>query len=76
MQTRKLGPFTVNAIGLGCMSMSHAYGTPDLVEAERTLNAALDIERAAAHRAGIARDHIAQVGDKRLRQVAFPVGAS
>ena len=43
MQTRKLGPFTVNAIGLGCMSMSHAYGTPDLVEAERTLNAALDI---------------------------------
>ena len=28
MQTRKLGPFTINAIGLGCMSMSHAYGTP------------------------------------------------
>ena len=43
MQTRKLGPFTVNAIGLGCMSMSHAYGTPDLAEAERTLRAALDI---------------------------------
>ncbi len=43
MQTRKLGPFTVNAIGLGCMSMSHAYGTPDPAEAERTLRAALDI---------------------------------
>lgn len=43
MQTRTLGPFTVNAIGLGCMSMSHAYGTPDPVEAERTLAAALDI---------------------------------
>lgn len=43
MQTRKLGPFTVNAIGLGCMSMSHAYGTPDPVEAERTLAAAIDI---------------------------------
>jgi aryl-alcohol dehydrogenase-like predicted oxidoreductase len=43
MQTRTLGPFTVNAIGLGCMSMSHAYGTPDPVEAERTLRAALDI---------------------------------
>lgn len=43
MQTRKLGHFTVNAIGLGCMSMSHAYGTPDPVEAERTLAAALDI---------------------------------
>lgn len=43
MQTRTLGPFTVNAIGLGCMSMSHAYGTPDPAEAERTLLAALDI---------------------------------
>lgn len=43
MKTRKLGPFSVHAIGLGCMSMSHAYGTPDPVEAERTLLAALDI---------------------------------
>jgi aryl-alcohol dehydrogenase-like predicted oxidoreductase len=43
MQTRKLAHFTVNALGLGCMSMSHAYGTPDPVEAERTLSAALDI---------------------------------
>lgn len=43
MKARKLGPFSVNAIGLGCMSMSHAYGTPDPAEAERTLLAALDI---------------------------------
>jgi aryl-alcohol dehydrogenase-like predicted oxidoreductase len=43
MQTRQLGPFTVNAIGLGCMSMSHAYGTPDPVEAEKTLLHALDL---------------------------------
>jgi len=43
MQTRQLGPFTVNALGLGCMSMSHAYGTPDPVESERTLASALDI---------------------------------
>jgi aryl-alcohol dehydrogenase-like predicted oxidoreductase len=28
MQTRTLGPFEVSAIGLGCMSLSHAYGTP------------------------------------------------
>ncbi|HWK53786.1 MAG TPA: aldo/keto reductase, partial [Hyphomicrobiales bacterium] len=43
MPTRPLGPFTVNAIGLGCMSMSHAYGTPDPVEAEKTLLRALDL---------------------------------
>jgi aryl-alcohol dehydrogenase-like predicted oxidoreductase len=43
MQTRKLGHFSVNAIGLGCMSMSHAYGTPDPVQAELTLRNALDI---------------------------------
>jgi len=28
VNSRKLGPFTVSAIGLGCMSLSHAYGTP------------------------------------------------
>jgi len=43
LKTRKLGHFTINAIGLGCMSMSHAYGTPEPVEAERTLAASLDI---------------------------------
>jgi len=42
MQTRKVGPFEVNAIGLGCMSMSHAYGTPDVAEAEVALHKALD----------------------------------
>jgi aryl-alcohol dehydrogenase-like predicted oxidoreductase len=25
---RKLGPFTVSSIGLGCMNLSHAYGVP------------------------------------------------
>lgn len=43
MRTRKVGPFEVNAIGLGCMSMSHAYGTPDVAEAEQALHKALDI---------------------------------
>ena len=33
MSTRKLGPFTVSTIGLGCMSLSHAYGTPPEPEA-------------------------------------------
>jgi hypothetical protein len=28
MYTRALGPFSASAIGFGCMSLSHAYGTP------------------------------------------------
>jgi aryl-alcohol dehydrogenase-like predicted oxidoreductase len=43
MQTRKIGPFSVSAIGLGCMNLSHAYGTPPPAEqGERVLLAALD----------------------------------
>ena len=43
MQTRQLGPFEVGAIGLGCMNLSHAYGTPPSAEqGERVLLAALD----------------------------------
>ncbi len=44
MTTRALGPFTVSSIGLGCMSLSHAYGTPpDAAYGARLLNRALDI---------------------------------
>jgi len=28
MKTRKLGSFECSPIGLGCMNLSHAYGTP------------------------------------------------
>ncbi|MGC1520205.1 MAG: aldo/keto reductase [Steroidobacteraceae bacterium] len=28
LSQRKLGPFTVSAIGFGCMNLSHAYGVP------------------------------------------------
>jgi aryl-alcohol dehydrogenase-like predicted oxidoreductase len=43
MQTRTIGPFTVSAIGLGCMNLSHAYGSPPSpADAERLLLAALD----------------------------------
>jgi hypothetical protein len=44
MQTRKLGPFEVSAIGLGCMSLSHAYGSPPPREdAAKVLLGALDL---------------------------------
>lgn len=43
MQQRSLGPFSVGAIGLGCMNICHAYGPPVSAEqAERLLLAALD----------------------------------
>jgi aryl-alcohol dehydrogenase-like predicted oxidoreductase len=43
MSNRKFGPFSVSAIGLGCMNLSHAYGTPPSPEqGERVLLAALD----------------------------------
>ena len=43
MQTRRIGAFDVSAIGLGCMSLSHAYGPPPPREqAEAVLKGALD----------------------------------
>jgi aryl-alcohol dehydrogenase-like predicted oxidoreductase len=37
MKQRRIGPFQVSAIGLGCMNLSHAYGTPPSPEAARAL---------------------------------------
>jgi aryl-alcohol dehydrogenase-like predicted oxidoreductase len=37
MQQRPLGPFHVSAIGLGCMNLSHAYGTPPSRDAAEAL---------------------------------------
>ncbi|MFJ5831439.1 aldo/keto reductase [Streptomyces sp. NPDC093089] len=40
---RRIGPFEVPAIGLGCMNLSHAYGVPPTPEAaERLLRTALE----------------------------------
>lgn len=40
---RRIGPFEVPAIGLGCMNLSHAYGVPPTPEAaEHLLRTALD----------------------------------
>lgn len=44
MNARKLGPFEVSTIGLGCMSLSHAYGTPPQPDIAATLlHKALDL---------------------------------
>jgi aryl-alcohol dehydrogenase-like predicted oxidoreductase len=43
MHKRRVGPFEVSAIGLGCMSLSQAYGpAPPRDQAERVLRGALD----------------------------------
>lgn len=44
LPTRRLGPLTVSAVGLGCMNICHAYGVPPSEEdAGRLLNRALDL---------------------------------
>jgi len=44
LQTRKLGPYEVTAIGFGCMNLSHGYGPPQSREmAERVIRRALDL---------------------------------
>lgn len=41
---RKVGPFSVNPVGLGCMSLAQVYGgNPSEAEAERLLHRALDV---------------------------------
>jgi len=43
LPVRKLGPYTVSAIGLGCMNLSHAYlPRPEPEQAEKLLLHALD----------------------------------
>jgi aryl-alcohol dehydrogenase-like predicted oxidoreductase len=43
MQTRQIGPLSVSAIGLGCMSMTPIYGDPDPDECVATLHRALEL---------------------------------
>lgn len=44
MQSRKLGQFNVNPVGLGCMSLSFAYGAPpEHEQAKALLHKALDL---------------------------------
>jgi aryl-alcohol dehydrogenase-like predicted oxidoreductase len=44
LSQRKLGPFSVSSVGLGCMNLSHAYGVPPSPDvAARILLRALDL---------------------------------
>src|SRR5687768_16168847 len=81
MQTRGLGPFEVSALGLGCMSMSHAYGTPpDPAAATTVLRKALDlgythIDTAALYGFGANETLIGQaLGDRRKDYVLASKG--
>ena len=43
MKNRQIASFSVSAIGLGCMNLSHAYGAPvSAQQGERVLLTALD----------------------------------
>ena len=71
LPTRTIGPFTVSAIGLGCMNLSHAYGEP-ATEAEglALLNRALDLgvtllDTAALYGGGANERLVAQVLHRR-----------
>lgn len=44
MQKRKVGPFMVNPVGLGCMNMMHAYNSPiPEADSDKLLNRAIDL---------------------------------
>ncbi len=68
---RQIGPFSVSAIGLGCMNLSHAYGVPPSAEeGVALLNRALDLgvtflDTAALYGAGENEKLVAQVMHRR-----------
>lgn len=76
MQTRKLGPLDVSAIGLGCMSMTPIYGEPDPTEAVATIHRAAErgvtlIDTSDAYNFGANEElvgrAIAGIGNRSLR---------
>ena len=43
MESRRLGPLTVSALGLGCMGMSHAYGGQEEAASLATIRRAVEL---------------------------------
>ena len=70
MKQRQLGPFSVSAIGLGCMNICHAYGAPvSQAQAERLLLTAFDegvthFDTAALYGFGASETHVGNVLSK------------
>ena len=77
MQRRKLGPFSVSALGVGCMSLSHAYGhPPDPATAADVLLKALDLgynffDTAAQYGFGANETLLGQVLKHRRRDIVL-----
>jgi aryl-alcohol dehydrogenase-like predicted oxidoreductase len=77
LKTRTLGPFTVSTIGLGCMSLSHAYGTPPPPdEGAVVLRKALDLgithfDTAALYGFGANETLIGQTLKERRREIVL-----
>jgi len=77
MDTRRVGSFEVSAIGLGCMSLSRAYGEPPPRDrAERVLKGALDagytfLDTAAVYGLGHNERLVGEVLKGRLDQLVL-----
>ena len=81
MRSRRLGPFDVSALGLGCMSLSHAYHPrPTPAEGARVLRRALELgyrlfDTAALYGGGSNERLIAEaIGDRRREFVLASKG--
>ena len=77
LPTRSIGPFTVSAIGLGCMNLSHAYGAPPPAwEAEALLLRALELgitlfDTAALYGFGANEELLGQILAPHRRQITL-----
>ena len=74
---RRIGPFSVRPIGLGCMNLSHAYGQPPTAaQGEAVLNAAFDagvrlFDTAALYGFGANESLVGRVMKTRRREIVL-----